>query len=127
MEDQLTQGLTFLAWSGAAFLIVTGIFLAKLLFDLSRLTVSLKKSSDIIKTELDPIMKNISETTTTVNRLVQSTDKKVGKITEVYDKVSEATINAVTKISTVSGTVLKEVFKGLYAGVKRFISKKVAF
>ena len=124
MEAQLTQGLTFLAWSGAAFLIVTGLFLAKLMFDLSRLSVSLKKSSDIIKTELDPIMKNISETTTTVNKLVQSTDKKVGKITEIYDKVSEVTIDAVTKISTVSGTVLKEVFKGLYSGVKSFISKK---
>ena len=113
MDTQLAQGLTFLAWSGCGFLIIVGIFLAKLLFDLSRLTTSIRKSADIVKTELEPIMKNLSETTTTVNRLVQTTDKKVGKISEIYDKVSDVTINAVTKVSKVSGVVFKEVFKGI--------------
>lgn len=124
MDTQLAQGLTFLAWSGCGFLIIVGIFLAKLLFDLSRLTTSIRKSADIVKTELEPIMKNLSETTTTVNRLVQTTDKKVGKISEIYDKVSDVTINAVTKVSKVSGVVFKEVFKGIYSGVKNLITKK---
>ncbi len=124
MDTQLAQGLTFLAWSGCGFLIIVGIFLAKLLFDLSRLTTSIRKSADIVKTELEPIMKNLSETTTTVNRLVQTTDKKVGKISEIYDKVSDVTINAVTKVSKVSGVVFKEVFKGIYSGIKNLITKK---
>lgn len=124
MDTQLAQGLTFLAWSGCGFLIIVGLFLAKLLFDLSRLIISVRKSADIVKTELEPIMKNLSETTTTVNRLVQTTDKKVGKISEIYDKVSDVTINAVTKVSKVSGVVFKEVFKGIYSGVKNLITKK---
>ena len=124
MDTQLAQGLTFLAWSGCGFLIIVGLFLAKLLFDLSRLIISVKKSADIVKTELEPIMKNLSETTTTVNKLVQTTDKKVGKISEIYDKVSDITISAVTKVSKVSGVVFKEVFRGLYTGFKNFITKK---
>ena len=124
METQLTQSLTFLAWTGSGFLIVVGLFIVKLLFDLSRLMVSLNKSADIIKTELDPIMKNLSQTVTTVNKLVQTTDKKVGKVTEIYDKVSDAAMNVLAKVTSVSGAVAKELFRGFYSGFKRFISKR---
>lgn len=124
MEAELSQSLTFLAWTTAGFLIVVGVFIVKLLFDLSRLTVSLNKSADIVKTDLEPIMKNVSEAVGTVNKLVQSTDKKVGKISEVYNKVSDIFIKTVTKASKMSGFVLKEVFKGLYAGFKSAVTKK---
>lgn len=124
METELTHSLTFLAWTGGGFLIIVGLFIVKLLFDLSRLTVSLTKSANIVQTELAPIMKNIGEATNTINNLVQSTNKKVGKITEVYDKVSDIAIKSVTKVTQVSGVVVKEVFKGLYAGFMAIIRKK---
>ena len=124
MEAELSQSLTFLAWTTAGFLIVVGIFVVKLLFDLSRLTVSLNKSADIVKTDLEPIMKNVSEAVGTVNKLVQTTDKKVGKVSEVYDRVSKVVIKTVTKASTLSGYVLKEVFKGICAGFKSAVTKK---
>lgn len=124
MEAELSQSLTFLAWTTAGFLIVVGVFVVKLLFDLSRLTVSLNKSADIVKTDLEPIMKNVSEAVGTVNKLVQSTDKKVGKVSEAYDKVSKIVIKAVTKASTMSGYLLKEVFKGICSGLKSTLTKK---
>ncbi len=124
METELSQSLTFLAWTSAGFLIVVGIFIVKLLFDLSRLTMSLNKSADIVKTELEPIMKNVSETVVTVNKLVQTTDEKVSKAKEIYDRVSKVVINTAAKASEISGYVLKEVFKGLCAGFKSIIIKK---
>ena len=124
METELTQSLTFLAWTGGGFLIIVGLFIVKLLFDLSRLTISLTKSADIVQTELEPIMKNVGEAANTINELVQSTNKKVGKITEIYDKVSDIAIKSVTKVTKISGTVAKEVFKGLYAGFMAMIRKK---
>ena len=101
METELSQSLTFLAWTSAGFLIVVGIFIVKLLFDLSRLTMSLNKSADIVKTELEPIMKNVSETVVTVNKLVQTTDEKVSKAKEIYDRVSKVVINTAAKASEI--------------------------
>ncbi len=124
MDTELSQGLTFLAWTGAGFLIVIGVFLAKLLFDLSRLTVSIKKSADIVHTELNPIMQNLNATAKTVNDIVQSTNQKVGKVTEAYDKASKVVVATVSKVAEVSGVALKEVAKGLFAGFKMMLAKK---
>mgnify|MGYP002863072431 CR=1 FL=1 len=124
METELTQGLTFLTWTGAGFLIVIGVFTAKLLFDLSRLTVSLKKSADIVQKELDPIMKNVSATTSTLNDFVQTTNKKVSKVSEAYDKASQIVLKTITKASAMTGVALKEIAKGLFFGFKTMVAKK---
>ena len=124
MDTQLSQGLTFLAWTGGGFLIIVGIFVVKLLFDLSKLTQSLNKSADIVQSELEPIMKNLGETATTINTIVQTTNTKVGMVTEAYDKASKVVISALSKASAVSGVVLKEVAKGLFAGFKMLLNKK---
>lgn len=124
MDTELAKGLTFLAWTGAGFLIVIGVFTAKLLFDLSRLTISIKKSSDIVQNELEPIMKNVGAAASTINNIVQTTNKKVGKLTEIYDNVSDVVINTVKKVTTVSGYALKEIAKGIFAGFKAVINRK---
>ncbi|GEM_PF-5263810 len=124
METELSQGLTFLAWTCAGFLIIVGIFVVKLLFDLSRLVVSLKKSADIVHTELNPIMKNVNESTTTINNFVQGTSKRVGRITDLYDHVSDAVIASVTKVSALSGFLAKSAVKGAFSAVKSFLKKK---
>ena len=103
MDAQLSQGLTFLAWTSGIFLIVVGIFVIKLLFDLSRLTCNMNKSAEIVKNEIEPILKNVGESAATINKMVQTTDKKVGKFTETYDKISNIVIKSVTKASAVSG------------------------
>ncbi len=123
MDIQLTQGLTFLAWSGAIFLIVVGVFVVKLLFDLSRLLKNIDKNVVIVQSELEPIVKNISETTTTINEMVQSTNGKITKISNIYDKASDAVVNTLTKASAVSGTVLKFALKGLCRSFK-YLAKK---
>lgn len=123
MDSQLTQGLTFLAWSGAIFLIVIGVFVVKLIFDLSRLLKNIDKNVVIVQSELEPIVKNISETTTTINDMVQSTNGKINKISNIYDKASDAVVNTLTKASAVSGTLLKFALKGLCRSFKYFAKK----
>ena len=124
METELSQGLTFLAWTSGVFLIIIGIFTVKLLFDLSRLTLSIKKSTDIIHTELSPIMKNLNETTTTINDLVQTTNKKVGKFAEVCDKATDIATSIVAKASSAIGVVLKEGGKLIFSAIKSMGKRK---
>lgn len=124
MDTQLAQGLTFLTWTTASFLIVVGIFVVKLLFDLSKLTCNLNKSAEIVKTEIEPIMKNVGETTATINKLVQSTDKKIGKFSETYDKITGIVMKSVTKASALSGFFAKTVLKGLFSALKGLFKLK---
>ncbi|MCM1265743.1 MAG: hypothetical protein NC200_06045 [Candidatus Gastranaerophilales bacterium] len=124
METELTQGLTFLTWTTAGFLIIVGVFVVKLLFDLSRLTCNLNKSAKIVHTELEPILKNVGESAATINKFVQYTDKKVGKFTETYDKVSSLVIKSVTKASALSGLFAKTVLKGLFSALKGIFKSK---
>lgn len=123
MDLQLSNGLTFLAWSGAVFLIVVGVFIVKVLFDLSKLVKSINKNVDIVQSELEPIVKNISETTGTINEIVQSTNGKISKLSNIYDKTTDAVVNVVTKASAMSGTLLKYAFKGLCSSFKYFAKK----
>lgn len=124
MDTQLTQGLTFLTWTSAVFLIIVGVFAVKLLFDLSRLTCNLNKSAKIVHTELEPILKNVGESTAIINKFVQSTDKKVGKFTETYEKVSDIVVKSVSKASVLSGIAAKSVLKGVCSGLKGLFKLK---
>ena len=123
MDLHLSQGLTFLAWSTAVCLIVVGVFVVKLLCDLSKLVKNIDKNVVIVQSELEPIVKNVSETTSTINQIVQTTNGKFTKLSNIYDKASDVIINTVTKASALSGTVLKYVFKGLCSSFKYFVKK----
>lgn len=124
MDIQLTQGLTFLAWTSVAFLVLIGLFLIRFLLNLSRLINNINKSAEIIKQEIEPILKNIGESAETINRIVQDTDKKVGKFAEAYDKVSNIVIASVTRASALSGIVIKTVLKGICIILKRLLKLK---
>ena len=63
-------------------------------------------------------MKNVGETTATINKLVQSTDEKIGKFSEIYDKLTGLVVKSVAKASAVSGFFAKTVFKGLFSALK---------
>ena len=60
---QLQQGLTFLIYSAGVMFIIIGIMLVKLLFDLSVLSRNVNETTTIIKTELEPTLKNINKLT----------------------------------------------------------------
>lgn len=123
MDSQLSQGLTFLAWTSTSFLIVVGIFFVKLLFDCSKLLKNIDKNVVIVQNELEPIVKNISETTTTINNIVQTANGKISKFSNIYDKATDVVVNTVSKASAVSGTLLKYAFKGLCSSFKYFTKK----
>lgn len=123
MDSQLSQGLTFLAWTSTSFLIVVGIFFVKLLFDCSKLLKNIDKNVVIVQNELEPIVKNISETTTTINNIVQTANGKISKFSNIYDKATDVVVNTISKASAVSGTLLKYAFKGLCSSFKYFTKK----
>ena len=77
---QLYQGLTFLSYATGVIVILVGVMLAKVLFDLSRLTKNIDETTTIVKTELEPTLKNINKSVEIVSGIIIKTDEGFKKV-----------------------------------------------
>jgi len=118
---QLNQGLTFLAYATGIMVILVGIMLFKLLFDLSKLTKNINETTEIVKEELVPTLKNVNKSVEIVSGIIIKTDEGVNKVKEF---IANSPLKILSKLSTVGGTVAKGFFGGLFAGLKTFAKKK---
>lgn len=118
---QLYQGLTFLAYATGIIVILVGIMLVKVLFDLSKLTVNINETTNIIKEELTPTLKNLNKSVEIVSGIIIKADEGVNKIKTF---IANSPLKILSKLSTVSGTIAKGFFGGLFAGLKAFGKKK---
>lgn len=112
----LNNGLTFLCWATGIIVIVVGIFLVKLILDLSVLSKNLNETSQILNAELKPTLSNLSQTLQTINDLVKTTDKGMVSFKDAVEKLF-------TKTKSVSGLFLGGLFKGLATVINMFIKK----
>ena len=118
---QLYQGLTFLAYATGIIVILVGIMLVKVLFELSKLTNNINETADIVKEELIPTLKNVNRSVEIVSGIIIKAEEGVNKVKTF---VANSPLKILTKISTVAGTVTKGFFGGLFAGLKMFGKKK---
>ena len=121
MDLQLTHGLVFLTWTSAVMLILIGIFIIKVLFDLSRLTNTMNDTANIVKTELEPTLKNVNETVEIVSTRVKEANNIV---TSVESKVKEAARQSKKVLTTVGGGIFA-ISKLALHGVSNFIKSKL--
>ena len=112
---QLYQSLSFLAYATGIIIILVGIMLIKVLFDLSKLTTNLNETTEIVKTELEPTLKNISKSVEIVSGIIIKTDAGVNKIKKF---IANSPLKILTKLSTFGGSVVKGFFSGLFAALK---------
>ena len=118
---QLYQGLTFLAYATGVIIILAGVMLVKLLFDLSKLTNNINETTNIVKEELVPTLKNVNKSVEIVSGIIIKADAGVSKVKEF---IANSPLKILGKLSTIGGTVAKGFFGGLCAGLKAFSKKK---
>ncbi len=118
---QLYQSLTFLAYATGAIVILVGIMLVKVLFDLSKLTKNVNETAEIVKAELTPTLKNINKSVEIVSGIIIKADEGVNKI---KDAIKNSPLNIISKLSSITGTVTKGFFSGLCSAFKIFSKKK---
>lgn len=112
----LNQGLTFLAWATGIVVIVVGVFLVKLLYDLSSLTKNVNETSVLLNKELRPTLDELRETLEAVNSIVHSTDKGV-------DSLKNAVENVFGKTKVFSETLFNGIVKGFVTVMGLFTKK----
>ena len=112
----LNQGLTFLAWATGVIVIVVGVFLVKLLYDLSKKKKNVNETSLLLNKELRPTLYELKETLEAVNSIIHSTDKSV-------DSLRNAVENVFGKTKMLSESLFSGIMKGFVTVVKLFSKK----
>ncbi len=116
----LYQSLTFLAYATGVIVIIVGVMLVKVLFDLSKLAKNVDETATIIKTELVPTLQNINKSVEIVSGIIIKADEGVNRVREM---IKNSPLNILSKVSSVTGTVAKGFFGGLCSAFKIFSRK----
>ena len=116
----LYQGLTFLSYATGVIVILVGVMLVKVLFDISKLTRNIDETATIVKTELEPTLKNINKSVEIVSGLIIKTDEGIQKVKSFLSKSPLKLIGQITKLS---GKAAKRFFGGLCSAFKMFYKK----
>ena len=117
---QLYQGLTFLSYSTGVIVILVGVMLVKVLFDVSKLTRNIDETTTIVKTELEPTLKNINKSVEIVSGIIIKTDEGFKK---VKDFISKTPLKLVGQLSKLTGKATRSFFGGLCSAFKMFSKK----
>ncbi len=117
---ELYQGLTFLSYATGIIVVFVGIMLVKVLYDISKLTRNIDETTTIIKTELEPTLKNINKSVEIVSGVIIKTDESIQKVKKFLAKTPLKLIGQVSKLS---GKVAKGFFGGMCSAFKMFSKK----
>lgn len=118
MEAQLYLSLTILSYITGVIVLLAGIMLIIVLFNLAKLTKNINETTDIVKAELVPTLKNVNQTVEILSGIIIKTDAGINKVKEFIKK---SPLNIFTKLTN---GVAKGFWGGLCTAFKIFSSKK---
>jgi len=119
----LNHGLTFLAISTGFIFFIVCCFLIKLLIDLSRLTKNIDDTATIVKSEIEPTLKELNNALKSINSIAQNADKQVDSLAKLFESLLGVSAVMFTRAKNLSGGLLKGFVKGLVTVVKMFVKK----
>ena len=117
---QLNNSLMFLAYATGVIVLLVGAMLAKVLFDLSKLTNNVDETVTIVKTELEPTLKNVNKSVEIVSGIIIKTDENIKK---VKNFVSKTPLKLLGSLSKLTGKASRSFWSGLSAALKMFSKK----
>ena len=98
---------------------IAGIFLIKLLIDLSKLVLNIDEATTIVKHELEPTLTELKETLQKLNSIAGTTSNQVENLKNIIGKVVSIPLMFVNRFRSISGGFVK----GLSAGFNIFGKK----
>ncbi len=118
---QLYQSLTFLSYATGIIVILVGVMLIVVLFNLAKLAKNINETTDIVKEELVPTLKNVNKSVEIISGIIIKTDAGINKVKDI---ISKSPFAILSKLGSATGTVAKGFFSGLKTAIKIFSKKK---
>ena len=119
----LNHGLTFLACATGFIVLVVGGFLVKLILDISKLTKTVDDTANIVKSEIEPTLKELNTTLQNINSIAKKADKQVNSLDKAIESMFGAGAVALGKAKDLSGGLVKGVVKGFITAMKAFTKR----
>jgi len=111
LPQDIMQPLELLIYVSLVLLLITGVFLIKLLLDMSNLVNSLQDFIKVTQAELEPAIKEINGTLTNINNISASINNQFNNFNSGLEKggrlISENSAKAYKKLKVV-GSQIKE-------------------
>ena len=117
---QLNISLTFLAYSTGIMLIIVLSMAAKLFYDLTKLTKNVDETVTIVKTELEPTLKNVSKSVEIISGVVIKTDESLKKVKGFFSKTP---LRLLGNLSKLTAKASKGFWSGMSTALKMFSKK----
>ena len=117
---QLNISLTFLAYGTLIIVLTVGGILAKVFYDLSKLTRNIDETVTIVKSELEPTLKNVNKSVEIVSGVIIKTDENIKK---VKGFVSKTPLKLLGGISKLTGRASRGFWSGVALALKMFSKK----
>ena len=115
-ESVLNYGLAFLAISGGISICVIAGFLAKLIYDSSKLVQDANVTTSIVNQELKPTLDELNRAIKSFNNIVQNTGEGMGNVKLGLE-------NVIAKTKLLSGNLVSGFLKG-FLTVYTLLGKK---
>lgn len=122
--ENLHQPLEFLIYTSVVLIIITGVFLIKLLIDLSGLVNSLQNFVKATQEELEPTIKEIKTTLVSINQLSLNVSSQLNNMNIGIKKGAKAFLGAGAIIGSQAKEVGKYIGKNLLSGFYLLLSRK---
>jgi len=116
----LNNGLAFLAISTGVMFVIVGGFLIKLIIDAARLTRNIDETTSVVRNELRPTLRELSESLHTLNDFMKSTDKGIDKVKDAVEGALGVSTATLSKLRFISGSLISGLYKGFSTVVKLF-------
>lgn len=114
--NSIDLGLTILIYATIIVLVILGVFLAKLFYDLSKLAQTAQSTSEIIQTELEPTLKELREAAGSLKSIASSADTNISGLKKAISNAFDTSFQVGHKMKG----LMAGLVKGLCAGLKIF-------
>lgn len=98
--------------------------LIKLLIDLSKLAKNVDETTTIVKTEIEPTLKELNKALSSINAIAQNADKQVDSLSKTLESLLGAGVVAFSRAKNFPGGLLKGLIKGITTAIKLFGKKE---
>lgn len=124
LSQSIHQPLEFLIYTSIVLIIITGVFLIKILIDLSGLVKTVQDFVQATQTELEPTIREIKATLVNINQISSSVSNQISDINSKLKKGAKTVLDATAFISSRTKDFSKIARKALKEGFYLLLNNK---
>ncbi len=124
LTQSINQPLIFLIYTSIIMIVITGVFLVKLLIDLTGLVKSLDSFLKATQGELEPVIKEIKNTLININKISSNVTNQINNMNKTVQKGAKTVLEIGSTAISHAFVVAEIAAKSLKEGLRLLMKPK---